>query len=177
VAGGCLYTMSVHYMQVVGCLRSISSVSPWYPLVGSIRDGHVGDEQTHIPPEPYSPALRNGYSWMACHRIPDRSGTRVGFDALLPTELRSSNKRHHKNNFIVYCAQSTTASLGGPRQRLDLASRMTIDAEQHTETITVHMASTRPRTITPTYLLQLTYQYQATERTVAIRLYSLFLLK
>jgi len=36
VAGGCLYTMSVHYMQGVvnGCLRSISSVSTWYPLVG-----------------------------------------------------------------------------------------------------------------------------------------------
>ena len=31
VAEGCLYTMSVHYIQ--GCLHSISSVSPWYLLV------------------------------------------------------------------------------------------------------------------------------------------------
>ena len=27
---------------------------------GSIRDGHIGGEQTHIPPGPYGPALRDG---------------------------------------------------------------------------------------------------------------------
>jgi len=27
---------------------------------GSIHDGHIGVEQTHIPPGPYGPALRNG---------------------------------------------------------------------------------------------------------------------
>ena len=30
MAGGCLYTMSVHYSG--GLLRSISSVSLWYPI-------------------------------------------------------------------------------------------------------------------------------------------------
>jgi len=36
VAGGYLYTMSVQICTLYagGCLRSISSVSPWYPLVG-----------------------------------------------------------------------------------------------------------------------------------------------
>jgi len=71
------------------CLR-ITPVSLWYPLEGitgytapirpdwaenwhvggalaglqlqrvSIRDGHIGGEQTHLPPGPYGPALRNG---------------------------------------------------------------------------------------------------------------------
>ena len=47
VAGGCLYTMSVDLCTLYAgvCLRSISSVSPWYPLV---------------PPGPYGPALCNG---------------------------------------------------------------------------------------------------------------------
>jgi len=27
---------------------------------GSIRDGHIGGEQTHIPPGPYGPARRDG---------------------------------------------------------------------------------------------------------------------
>ena len=91
--------MPVHdALYAGGCLRSISSVSRWYPLVGipiavcghtaptrqtgpfiapenwyvgetlaglqlqrgSIRDGHIGGEQTRIPPGPYGPALRNG---------------------------------------------------------------------------------------------------------------------
>ena len=29
-------------------------------LQGSIRDGHIGGEQIHIPPGPYGPALRDG---------------------------------------------------------------------------------------------------------------------
>ena len=82
--------MSVHDVCTLyagDCLRSISSVSPWYPLVGisqagpsiapenwyvgetlagfqlqrgNIRDGHFGGEQIHIPPGPYGPALRDG---------------------------------------------------------------------------------------------------------------------
>ena len=94
MAGGCLYTMSVHYMQGLSAqhLFGVSMVSngrhpDWgtqpplgqtepssrlkigtlaRPLPafkkqrGSIRDGHIGGEQSHIPPGPYGPAIRDG---------------------------------------------------------------------------------------------------------------------